>query len=167
MRQVFSILVNNHAGVLSHVSGLFARRGYNIESIAAGPTENPEATRIVIVAFGEEETLEQIAHQLRKLYDVLEVEQLQYNRSVTRELVLATVSADADKRTEVLQIANAFGANIVNITDNTVTLEASGNDHKTRILIKALERYGISNMARTGMIALPFDEMTDEWEPLA
>ncbi|MDP6279306.1 MAG: hypothetical protein QGI11_12485, partial [Nitrospinota bacterium] len=78
-----------------------------------------------------------------------------------------TVSADADKRTEVLQIANAFGANIVNITDNTVTLEASGNDHKTRILIKALERYGISNMARTGMIALPFDEMTDEWEPLA
>ncbi|HJP14077.1 MAG TPA: acetolactate synthase small subunit, partial [Nitrospinota bacterium] len=131
MRQVFSILVNNHAGVLSHVSGLFARRGYNIESIAAGPTENPEATRIVIVAFGEEETLEQIAHQLRKLYDVLEVEQLQYNRSVTRELVLATVSADADKRTEVLQIANAFGANIVNITDNTVTLEASGNDHKT------------------------------------
>ncbi len=167
MRQVFSILVNNHAGVLSHVSGLFARRGYNIESIAAGPTENPEATRIVIVAFGEEETLEQIAHQLRKLYDVLEVEQLQYNRSVTRELVLATVSADADKRTEVLQIATAFGANIVNITDNTVTLEASGNDHKTRILIKALERYGISNMARTGMIALPFDEMTDEWEPLA
>ena len=167
MRQVFSILVNNHAGVLSHVSGLFARRGYNIESIAAGPTENPEATRIVIVAFGEEETLEQIAHQLRKLYDVHEVEQLQYNRSVTRELVLATVSADADKRTEVLQIANAFGANIVNITDNTVTLEASGNDHKTRILIKALERYGISNMARTGMIALPFDEMTDEWEPLA
>ncbi len=167
MRQVFSILVNNHAGVLSHVSGLFARRGYNIESIAAGPTENPEATRIVIVAFGEEETLEQIAHQLRKLYDVLEVEQLQYNRPVTRELVLATVSADADKRTEVLQIANAFGANIVNITDNTVTLEASGNDHKTRILIKALERYGISNMARTGMIALPFDEMTDEWEPLA
>jgi acetolactate synthase-1/3 small subunit len=167
MRQVFSILVNNHAGVLSHVSGLFARRGYNIESIAAGPTENPEATRIVIVAFGEEETLEQIAHQLRKLYDVREVEQLQYNRSVTRELVLATVSADADKRTEVLQIANAFGANIVNISDNSVTLEASGNDHKTRILIKALERYGISNMARTGMIALPFDEMTDEWEPLA
>jgi acetolactate synthase-1/3 small subunit len=167
MRQVFSILVNNHPGVLSHVSGLFARRGYNIESIAAGPTENPETTRIVIVASGEKETLEQIAHQLRKLYDVREVEQLNYNRSVTRELVLATVEADAEKRTEVLQIANAFGANIVNISDSSVTIEASGNDHKTRILIKALERYGISSMARTGMIALPFDGMTDEWEPLA
>ncbi|MFC1491542.1 acetolactate synthase small subunit [Nitrospinota bacterium] len=167
MRQVFSILVNNHPGVLSHVSGLFARRGYNIESIAAGPTEDTETTRIVIVAIGEEEMLEQIARQLRKLYDVREVSQLSYNRSVTRELVLATVSADAKKRAEVLQIANAFGASIVNISDNSVTLEASGNDHKTRILIKALEEYGISNMARTGMIALPFDGMTEDWEPLA
>jgi acetolactate synthase-1/3 small subunit len=167
MRQVFSILVNNHAGVLSHVSGLFARRGYNIESIAAGPTEDEEVTRIVIVAFGEEDTLEQIARQLRKLYDVREVNQLYYNRSVTRELVLATVSADAERRAEVLQIANAFGASIVNISDSSVTLEASGNDHKTRILIKALEKYGISNMARTGMIALPFDGMSEDWEPLA
>jgi len=167
MRQVFSILVNNHPGVLSHVSGLFARRGYNIESIAAGPTENTETTRIVIVAFGEEETLEQIARQLRKLYDVQEVNQLAYNRSVSRELVLATVAAGADVRTEVLQIANAFGANIVNISDSSITIEASGNDHKTRILIKALEKYGISDMARTGMIALPFDGMPEEWEPLA
>ena len=167
MRQVFSILVNNHPGVLSHVSGLFARRGYNIESIAAGPTENPETTRIVIVAFGEENTLEQIAQQLRKLYDVREVNQLANNRSVTRELILATVSAGAEKRTEVLQIANAFGANIVNISDSSVTIEASGNDHKTQILINTLEKYGISNMARTGMIALPFDGMSEEWEPLA
>lgn len=167
MRQVFSILVNNHAGVLSHVAGLFARRGYNIESIAAGPTESPDTTRIVIVAFGEENTLEQIARQLRKLYDVRQVDQLKYSQSVTRELVLATVWANVEKRTEVLQIANAFGATVVNISDETVTLEASGNDHKTRILIKALERYGIANMARTGMIALPYDGMTEEWEPLA
>ena len=167
MRQVFSILVNNHPGVLSHVSGLFARRGYNIESIAAGPTENTETTRIVIVAIGEEETLEQIARQLRKLYDVREVNQLAYNRSVSRELVLATVAAGADVRAEVLQIANAFGANIVNISDSSITIEASGNDHKTRILIKALEKYGISDMARTGMIALPFDGMSEDWEPLA
>lgn len=167
MRQVFSILVNNHAGVLSHVSGLFARRGYNIESVSAGPTEDAETTRIVIVAIGEEETLEQIARQLRKLYDVREVNQLSYNQSVTRELVLATVAADAEKRAEVFQIANAFGATIVNISDTSVTLEASGNDHKTRILIKALERFGITTMARTGMIALPYDGMTDNWEPLA
>jgi acetolactate synthase-1/3 small subunit len=72
-----------------------------------------------------------------------------------------------DKRTEVLQIANAFGANIVNISDETVTIEASGNDHKTRILIKALERYGIANMARTGMIALPYEGMSEDWEPLS
>ena len=167
MRQVFSILVNNHAGVLSHVSGLFARRGYNIESIAAGPTEDEEVTRIMIVAFGEEDKLEQITRQLRKLYDVREVTKLSYNRSVTRELVLATVAADSERRAEVLQIANAFGASIVNISDSSVTLEASGNDHRTRILIKALEKYGISNMARTGMIALPFDGMSEDWEPLA
>ncbi len=167
MRQVFSILVNNHPGVLSHISGLFARRGYNIESIAAGPTQDRKATRILIVAFGEEKTLEQIARQLRKLYDVREVQQLAYNKSVTRELVLATVWADVDKRTEVLQIANAFGANIVNISDETVTLEASGNDHKTRILIKALEQYGIASIARTGMIALPYEGMPEDWEPLA
>ncbi|MBT3350349.1 MAG: acetolactate synthase small subunit [Nitrospinaceae bacterium] len=167
MRQVFSILVNNHAGVLSHVSGLFARRGYNIESIAAGPTEDEEVTRIMIVAFGEEDKLEQITRQLRKLYDVREVNKLSYNRSVTRELVLATVAADSERRAEVLQIANAFGASIVNISDSSVTLEASGNDHRTRILIKALEKYGISNMARTGMIALPFDGMSEDWEPLA
>ena len=167
MRQVFSILVNNHAGVLSHVSGLFARRGYNIESIAAGPTEDKEVTRIMIVAFGEEDKLEQIARQLRKLYDVREVNQLSYNRSVTRELVLVTVTADSEKRAEVLQIANAFGASVVNISDFSVTLEASGNDHRTRILIKALEKCGISNMARTGMIALPFDGMSEDWEPLA
>lgn len=167
MRQVFSILVNNHAGVLSHVSGLFARRGYNIESISAGPTEDEKVTRIMIVALGEKDTLEQIARQLRKLYDVREVNQLSYNRSVTRELVLATVTADSERRAEVLQIANAFGATIVNISDSSVTMEASGNDHRTRILIKALEKYGISNMARTGMIALPFDGMPEDWEPLA
>ncbi|MEE9274563.1 MAG: acetolactate synthase small subunit [bacterium] len=167
MRQTFSILVNNHAGVLSHVAGLFTRRGYNIESIAAGPTENKEVTRIIIVAFGDADELEQIARQLRKLYDVREVNQLAYNQSVTRELVLASICADVEKRGEVIQLANAFGASVVNIADQTVTLEMSGNDHKVRSFIKALERYGITQMARTGMIALPFDGMPEDWEPLS
>ncbi len=167
MRQVYSILVNNHAGVLSHVAGLFTRRGYNIESIAAGPTENAEITRIVIVAIGEENELDQIAKQLRKLYDVREVDQISYNQAVTRELVLATIRAPVSQRSEVIQLANAFGAQVINVTDETVTLEASGNDHKVRTLIKAFESYGISQIARTGMISLPYDGMPEDWEPIA
>ena len=167
MRQVYSILVNNHAGVLSHVAGLFTRRGYNIESIAAGPTEDTTITRIVIVAIGEENELDQIAKQLRKLYDVREVEQITYNQAVTRELVLATIKAPINRRSEVIQLANAFGAQVINMTDDTVTLEASGNDHKVRTLLKAFESYGISQMARTGMISLPYDGMPEDWEPIA
>ncbi len=167
MRQVYSILVNNHAGVLSHVAGLFTRRGYNIESIAAGPTEDTTITRIVIVAIGEENELDQIAKQLRKLYDVREVEQISYNQAVTRELVLATIKAPITKRSEIIQLANAFGAQVINMTDDTVTLEASGNDHKVRTLLKAFEGYGISQMARTGMISLPYDGMPEDWEPIA
>ncbi|MFQ5692752.1 MAG: acetolactate synthase small subunit [Nitrospinota bacterium] len=166
MRQIYSILVNNHPGVLSHVSGLFARRGYNIESVAAGPTENPEVTRITIVAVGERNELEQIAKQLRKLYDVQEVSELQYNRSVTRELVLATISAGPEKRGEVIQLANALGAEVANISDETITLELSGNDHKTRTLVNSLKKYGIVQMVRTGMIAIPYDGMSEDWEPL-
>jgi acetolactate synthase-1/3 small subunit len=167
MRQIYSILVNNHPGVLSHVAGLFTRRGYNIESIAAGPTENTEVTRIVIVAFGEQHELEQIAKQLRKLYDVREVQQIPYNRSVTRELLLATINAGPEKRGEVFQLANAFGAHVVSIADDSVTLEASGNDHKIRTLLKSFERYGIVQVARTGMIALPYTGMPSDWEPPA
>ncbi len=167
MRQVYSILVNNHAGVLSHVAGLFTRRGYNIESIAAGPTENNKITRIVIVAIGEENELDQIAKQLRKLYDVREVEQISYNQAVTRELVLTTINVPISKRSEVIQLANAFGAQVINVTDDTVTLEASGNDHKVRTLIKAFESYGITQMARTGMISLPYDGMPADWEPIS
>ncbi|MEK6709797.1 MAG: acetolactate synthase small subunit [Nitrospinota bacterium] len=167
MRQIYSIIVNNHPGVLSHVAGLFTRRGYNIESIAAGPSEDPEVTRIIIVAFGEAHELEQIAKQLRKLYDVREVQQIAYNRSVTRELLLATIKAGPEKRGEVFQLATAFGANIVSISDDTVTLEASGNDHKIRTLLKSLERYGVAEVARTGMIALPYTGVPADWEPLA
>jgi len=98
---------------------------------------------------------------------VRDVEQITYNRSVTRELILATIWVGPDKRGEVFQLANAFGANVISISDETVTLEASGNDHKVRTLIKAFERYGIAQMARTGMISLPYDGMPQDWEPLA
>ncbi|MDE0332143.1 MAG: acetolactate synthase small subunit, partial [Nitrospinae bacterium] len=105
--------------------------------------------------------------QLRKLYDVREVEQITYNQAVTRELVLATIKAPISRRSEVIQLANAFGAQVINMTDDTVTLEASGNDHKVRTLLKAFESYGISQMARTGMISLPYDGMPEDWEPIA
>ncbi len=166
MRQIFSILVNNHPGVLSHVSGLFARRGYNIESISAGPTQDETVTRITILAVGKEHELEQISKQLRKLHDVQDVTQIAYNRSVTRELVLVTLFVKPEKRGEVFQIAIALGANIVNVSEETVTLEHIGNDHKTRTMIKSIEQYEIAQMARTGMIALPYDGMPEDWEPL-
>ena len=112
MRQALSILVRNHPGVLSHVAGLFTRRAFNIESIAAGVTEREDITRITIVAQGTEQELKQIQKQLRKLHDVIEVVDLRYNRSVTRELLLVTVWADERKRGEVMQIASSFAFSV-------------------------------------------------------
>ncbi|MFQ5894260.1 MAG: acetolactate synthase small subunit [Nitrospinota bacterium] len=166
MRQTLSILVNNHPGVLSHVAGLFTRRGYNIESIAAGTTEDPTVTRITIVAQGDENQLQQVAKQIRKLYDVREVLDLRYSRSVTRELVLVTVYADRDRRPEVVQMASALDARVVDLSEQTVTIEFSGNEHRIRNLLALCEGYGIKQMARTGMIALPFEWVEEAWEPM-
>ncbi len=122
MRQVISVLVRNHPGVLSHVAGLFTRRAYNIESIAAGITERPDVTRITLVVSGDEAVLEQVTKQLRKLVDVIGVIDLKYSQSVTRELILMTVYLPPDKRVELVQVANSFGASIVDISDQTATL---------------------------------------------
>jgi acetolactate synthase-1/3 small subunit len=168
MRQVISVLVRNHPGVLSHVAGLFARRAYNIESIVAGVTERSDITRITLVVTGDEAVMEQVVKQLRKLIDVIRVIDLKYSQSVTRELILMTVFLPPEKRVEFIQVADSFGATIVDMSEHTATLEFSGNERKINTLLMALSPFKIKEMARTGLIALPLESIvTDSREFLA
>ena len=162
MRKMISILVRNHPGVLSHIAGLFTRRGYNIESIAAGPTENPEATRITIVVAGDEDVLEQVTKQIRKLIDVIKAQDLKYSESITRELVLLSLYVPREKRQEVMTTANTFGATVVDIAEKTMMLEFVGNERKVNTIVKALEGFRIKDMARTGFVALPLESMAEK-----
>jgi acetolactate synthase I/III small subunit len=162
MRQVVSVLVRNHPGVLSHVAGLFARRAYNIESIVAGITDRADITRITLVVTGDEAILEQVIKQLRKLIDVIGVIDLKYSQSITRELILMTVYLPSEKRVELIQVANSFGAAIVDISDQTATLEFSGNDRRINTLLMALAPFKIKEIARTGLIALPLESLVGD-----
>jgi len=168
MRQVISVLVRNHPGVLSHVAGLFARRAYNIESIVAGVTERSDITRITMVVTGDAATLEQVTNQLRKLIDVIGVIDLKYSQSITRELILMTVYLPPEKRVELIQVANSFGASIVDISDQTATVEFSGNERRINTLLMALTPFKVKEIARTGLIALPLESIvTDSRDFLA
>jgi acetolactate synthase-1/3 small subunit len=153
-QHTLSLLVRNHAGVLSHVAGLFTRRGYNIESISAGVTENPEITRITIVVTGDNRIVEQVAKQCQKLVDVIKVTTLKYNEAVTRELALIAVDADQENRSRIIEIAGVFDAKIVDMAENTVLLEVTGNIRKINSIIKLLSAFGIEEIARTGMVAM-------------
>ncbi|MGA1874074.1 MAG: acetolactate synthase small subunit [bacterium] len=155
MKHIISVLVRNHPGVLSHVVGLFTRRSYNIESLAAGVTENPEVTRITIVVAGDEKVLDQVMKQANKLVDVLQVTDLKYNQAITRELTIITVRTTTTRsRSEVIEIANVFGAKIVDMSEDTLTLELSGTERVLQNMVRLLSPFGIDEMARTGMIAL-------------
>ena len=162
MRQVISVLVRNHPGVLSHVAGLFARRAYNIESIVAGITDRADITRITLVVTGDESILEQVTKQLRKLIDVIGVIDLKYSQSITRELILMTVYLPVEKRVELIQVANSFGAAIVDISDQTATLEFSGNERRINTLLMALAPFKVKEIARTGLIALPLESLVGD-----
>ncbi len=162
MRQVISVLVRNHPGVLSHVAGLFARRAYNIESIVAGITDRADITRITLVVTGDESILEQVTKQLRKLIDVIGVIDLKYSQSITRELILMTVYLPVEKRVELIQVANSFGATIVDISDQTATLEFSGNERRINTLLMALTPFKVKEIARTGLIALPLESVVGD-----
>ncbi|PIE34233.1 acetolactate synthase small subunit [candidate division KSB3 bacterium] len=149
-----SILVRNHAGVLSHVAGLFTRRGYNIESISAGITENPEITRITIVVTGDNRIMEQAIKQCRKLVDVIKVTNLKYNEAVTRELALIVVKANIENRSRIIEIADVFDAKIVDMAEEAILLEVTGNIRKINSIIQLLSPFGIEEIGRTGMVAL-------------
>lgn len=162
MRKIISVLVRNHPGVLSHVAGMFTRRAYNIESIAAGETENPAVTRITIVVSGDEIILEQVTKQLRKLIDVIKVQDLKYAESITRELVLLTILSPLEKRQEVIHTANTFGATVVDIAEKTMTLEFVGNSNKINTIMAALQGFKVKEIARTGLVALPMESQLEK-----
>lgn len=154
MLQHLSVLVENRAGVLNRVTSLFARRGYNIESLAVGTTQDPDISRITISLPGDDHLVLQIIRQLHKLPDVLMVRHLKDDESFSRELVFFKVQADASTRTQVLQIVDIFRGHIIDVSPETVTIELSGKDDKIEALHHLLEPYGILEMVRTGPIAI-------------
>lgn len=153
-KHTLSVLVENHAGVLSRVAGLFSRRGFNIDSLAVGVTENPEISRITIVVNGDDYTVEQVSKQLNKLIDVIKIKQLDRDDSVSRELALIKVNATAVTRSEIIQIVEVFRAKIVDISKSTVTIEISGAVDKVAALEDMLKQFGIKEIVRTGTIAI-------------
>ena len=151
-----SILVRNHAGVLSHVAGLFTRRGYNIESITAGITERSDITRITIVVTGDNSIVEQVLKQCQKLVDVIRITSLKYNESVSRELAIIIVTARQEDRSRIIEIAGVFDANIVDMAEGAIVLEVVGNARRINSVIQLLSPFGIEDIARTGVVALAY-----------
>jgi acetolactate synthase-1/3 small subunit len=149
-----SVLVENRPGVLARVAGLFARRGFNIESLAVGKTEDPGVSRMTIVVRADGPPLEQVSKQLHKLIDVLRISELPEDDSVERELALIKVGASAGRRAEVLELVQIFRAKVVDVDPDTMVVEATGTPQKIGALEEALRPYGIAEMARTGRVAL-------------
>lgn len=152
---ILSVLVQNKSGVLARVAGLFARRGYNIFSLAVAPTEDPELSRITIVVDVEETPLEQIVKQLFKLIEVVRISELDPTRSVERELLIATVRAAADMRGQLVELANIFDAKVVAVGVDAITLSLEGSPDKLDDFEELIRGYGIVELQRTGRIALP------------
>lgn len=153
-RHVLSVLVRNSSGVLTRVSGLFARRGFNIDSLTVGRTENPEISRMTISLNGNEDILEQFIKQLNKLEDVLRVLELKSDNSVYRELVLIKVKANAEERAAINEVVRIFRSKVIDISTDTLTIELTGDDSKINALIKLMEEYEIKELVRTGICAL-------------
>jgi acetolactate synthase-1/3 small subunit len=154
MKHTLSVLVENKPGVLTRVSSLFARRGFNIDSLAVGVTEDPTLSRITLVVSAADTPLEQITKQLHKLVNVIKIQDLTPAESIDRELVLFKVNAPPDRRHEVIEVANVFRAKIVDVGKNSLTIEATGTADKLQAMEDLLRAYGIKELARTGKIAL-------------
>lgn len=153
MNHIISVLVENKSGVLAKISGLFSRRGFNIESLAVGPTDDEKIARITIVVNMDEDSVEQVTKQLHKLINVLKIQKLDPDYSVQRELVLVKVNSENKNRAEILEIANIFRANVVDVTKNSIMLELTGAGTKISAFEELLKPYGILEVVGTGMIA--------------
>jgi acetolactate synthase-1/3 small subunit len=148
-----SVLVENKPGVLARVAGLISRRGFNIDSLAVGPTESPDMSRITLVLDVDELVLEQVTKQLNKLIEVLKIVELDPN-SVRRELILVKVSATAETRSQLIEIIGLFGAKAVDLTSEVITVEATGSPAKLDALLSLLEPYGIRELVQSGLVAV-------------
>ncbi len=154
MKHTISVLVENKPGVLARVAGLFSRRGYNIESLAVGTTEDPAVSRMTIVASGDDLVLEQITKQLYKLIDVIKVFDIPKEAAVERELILLKVSCTEKTRPEIIEIVDIFRGRIVDVSEGSVTIEMTGEESKVDGIEKLLKKFGIKELVRTGKIAL-------------
>ena len=154
MHKVLQLLVDNTSGVLSRISGLFSRRGYNIESITAGVTADPRYTRITIVTSGDDEILDQIEKQVAKLVDVRDIKELRPGESVYRELALIKVKVSAERRQGVISVVDIFRAKIVDVSKDSLIIELTGNQEKIEAFIDLLDGYEILELARTGIAGL-------------
>ena len=153
-RKVFSVLVANTAGVLNRVAALFSRRGYKIDSLTVGETENPAYSRMTIVCTGDDEILEQIEKQISKLVDVIEITELSDYDSVCRELILVKVGVSGEQRQQVIAVADVFRAKIVDVSAESLMVELTGNQSKLDAFIELLQGYEIQQLVRTGITGL-------------
>ncbi len=153
-KKVLSVLVDNTSGVLNRIAGLFSRRGYNIDSLTVGETENPLYSRMTIVVTGDDAILEQIIKQITKLEDVKRVDVLEASNSVTRELILVKIKVDAAQRQQIMAMTEIFRANIVDVAKDSVMIEITGSQSKLSAFLSLLEDYQILELVRTGITGL-------------
>jgi acetolactate synthase-1/3 small subunit len=153
-RHTLSVLVEDTPGVLARVAALFSRRSFNIESLAVGPTELPDVSRMTIVVNVDDLPLEQVTKQLNKLINVLKIVELEDTAAVKRELLLVKVRADQDTRSQVLELVQMFRAKVVDVSTDAMVIEATGNAEKLEALLRVLEPYGIKELVQSGVVAL-------------
>ncbi len=154
MRHTISLLVENKFGVLARISGLFSARGYNIDSLSVGTTEDPNVSRMTIVVKGDDRVLEQVEKQLNKLIDVIKVADYKDTPHLERNLALIKVSADKNTRSEMIQICDIFRAKIVDVAVDSIIVEMTGDEEKIEALLRMLRPFGIKEMCRTGIVAM-------------
>lgn len=154
MKHVLSLLMENRPGVLRRLSGLFGRRGYNIDSIVASVTENEDVTRMTVVVDGDEYILDQVIKQVMKLQEIIDVENVTNADTVSRQLLLMKLKATHETRLDIIQLAEAFGARIVDIKADSIIIEAAAEDSVTKSIVDTFEPYGIITMMKTGTVAL-------------
>jgi len=149
-----SVLVENKPGVLARIAGLFSRRGFNIDSLAVGPTEHPEISRMTIVVNVEDSPLEQVTKQLNKLVEVIKIVELEGREAIERELLLVKVRADVETRSQVLDVVQLFKARVVDVATDAITLEVTGNSDKLASFLKVIEPFGTRELVQSGLVAI-------------
>ncbi|MEI6103520.1 MAG: acetolactate synthase small subunit [Methanothrix sp.] len=154
MKHTIAVIVENKAGVLTRIAGLFSRRSFNIDSLSVGATENPEYSRMTITVHGDRDVLEQVIKQLSKLINVIRVSELDPSESIERELAIIKVNADKESRSEIMQIVNIFRAKIIDVSHRSMIIEVTGDEEKIDAIVQLLRQFGIKEIARTGKVSM-------------